>query len=270
MGARNYLIITGSEFLNDPDARKRYADKFDILSITKVTKIGPNCNEQEAFILDLELTPVIDIEISEDMQLFFFNRTLLADPMVRVLFDSREANTYRLIFTDTEIAYLLEMGKIIRTYQENEDYELGEKFISNILGHNVMHYKMVVDKQGGRIQVQKNYKYYEQRAYKFVDAVVAYHHVNKKLSFYADQILVSKRTLSKITKEVFGKSPKSILDGYIIEKAKEYLKQPELSIKEVGAKLGFLEINNFMTYFKKITNLTPSEFRERSQKNSRS
>ena len=48
-----------------------------------------------------------------------------------------------------------------------------------------------------------------------------------------------------------------------IEKAKEFLKQPEVSVKEAGVKSGYTDPNYFSRIFKKQTDMTPSEFKTR-------
>ena len=195
----------------------------------------------------IELKYNAEIEILEDMEILFFNRVLLIDPTVRILFDNRESDDFIFEFDEGEMEYLKYMGSMIRRYQLNKDYGLGEKFISSMLGNIVLHYNLLLNKRNEKDLKVKTYN--QERAYKFFDAVVRYHNINKRLSFYADEIMVSKRTLSKITKEVFGKSPKSILDNYIVERAKEYLKNSELTLKEISANLGFSETNNFLAFF---------------------
>jgi len=56
------------------------------------------------------------------------------------------------------------------------------------------------------------------------------------------------------------------LEQYIIkqkiEKVKEYLFYDEMSIKEIAYKLGYSSVAHLSTQFKKITGLTPSEFKD--------
>lgn len=261
MGARNYLMISGSDFLKEPDAGNEILSRYDILTISTITAMESNCYIQRTRII--ELGNEGDIQVCRNSELFFFNKILLNDPSVRVQFDYREMDSYEFIFTQGEIDYILHTCNLIKSYQVNQDHDFGEKFISNILGHFIMHYKIVRDRKKDKLESYTDRKYYQQRAYKFFEAVVSYHNVNRNLSFYAEQVMVSRRTLSKITKEVFGKSPKCILDNYIVEMAKEYLRQPNIPLKMVGSNLGFTETSNFMTFFKKITKLTPTEFRDK-------
>ncbi|MGB8451468.1 MAG: response regulator [Anaerocolumna sp.] len=53
------------------------------------------------------------------------------------------------------------------------------------------------------------------------------------------------------------------LTGIRIKKAKELLADPNLSIKEIGMRAGYSDPNYFSRIFKKIENITPSEYREK-------
>jgi AraC-like DNA-binding protein len=254
----NYLMISGSELLKEPELYRKYVKCFEMMSISRFLIKERDRYIQIAKIVELKYDT--EIEILADMEILFFNKVLLIDPTVRVLFDNRERDEFTFEFDEGEMQYLKYMGSMIRRYQVNEVYGLGEKFISSMLGNIVLHYNLLLNRSNEKELNVKTYN--QERAYKFFGAIVMYHNINKRMSFYADEIMVSKRTLSKITKEVYGKSPKSILDNYIVERAKEYLKRPELTLKEISANLGFSETNNFLAFFKKITKQTPTEFRE--------
>ena len=56
-----------------------------------------------------------------------------------------------------------------------------------------------------------------------------------------------------------------IIDYYInlkIEKAKELLRENELSVKEISEKLSFDTPNYFTKTFKRVTTLTPLEYKK--------
>ena len=48
-----------------------------------------------------------------------------------------------------------------------------------------------------------------------------------------------------------------------IEKAKEFLVKPDISIKEAGIRSGYTDPNYFSRIFKKQTDMTPSEYKTR-------
>ena len=78
---------------------------------------------------------------------------------------------------------------------------------------------------------------------------------------YAEALHISYKRLNSICKAVVGQTAKSYIDNYIILEAKRYLVASSHSAKEISYDLGFDEPTNFLKYFKKHTQLTPSEFR---------
>lgn len=77
------------------------------------------------------------------------------------------------------------------------------------------------------------------------------------------EVSISPYYFSKLFKEEAGENFIEYLTRIRIEKAKEMLKKPELSIKEVGVMSGYGDPNYFSRIFKKQTDMTPREYRER-------
>lgn len=83
------------------------------------------------------------------------------------------------------------------------------------------------------------------------------------LSWYARQLEVSTRTLSRACMKAFGMSAKQHLDGRVALEAKRLLVHTDDSVQAVGARLGFDEATNFVKFFRRIEGETPLGFRRR-------
>ena len=83
------------------------------------------------------------------------------------------------------------------------------------------------------------------------------------VQYYAEQLSISEKRLGQATAIILGKTPKVIIDERCILEAKRLLIYENLSIKEIGFSLGFVEPTNFIKYFKRIAKETPAEFRLR-------
>jgi AraC family transcriptional regulator len=62
-------------------------------------------------------------------------------------------------------------------------------------------------------------------------------------------------------KDSFGLPPHRYVMSHRIDKAKELLAQPDLSVTVIGAQLGFSETSSFSTAFRKQTATTPTAYR---------
>ncbi len=78
----------------------------------------------------------------------------------------------------------------------------------------------------------------------------------------ARQVEISPFYFSKLFKEETGENFIDYLTSARMQKAKELLRDPARSIKEVSLDTGYADPNYFSRLFKKIVGLTPTEFRE--------
>ncbi len=68
--------------------------------------------------------------------------------------------------------------------------------------------------------------------------------------------------LSQVISSKTGKSISSWISEKTVAQAKALLKHSDLSIKEVGFQLGYTELSNFSSFFKKHSGLSPSVYRK--------
>jgi AraC family transcriptional regulator, transcriptional activator of pobA len=83
----------------------------------------------------------------------------------------------------------------------------------------------------------------------------------KKVSQYTEKLCITEKRLQQATKNTLDKTPKQIIDERILLEAKRLLIHKTIPIKEIAYALGFAEPTNFIKYFKKNTQKTPTEFR---------
>lgn len=81
-------------------------------------------------------------------------------------------------------------------------------------------------------------------------------------TFYANQLHISPDHLNRTIKARIGKTAKDYIQARITTEAKRLLFFTDLSNKEIGFELGFNEPANFSAFFKKNTNISPSNFRK--------
>ncbi len=100
----------------------------------------------------------------------------------------------------------------------------------------------------------------------FLRLVTEYHNSERKVSFYADELCLSPKYLSKIVKQVSGKTAPEWIDSFVILEAKNMLRYSNCSIKEIVFKLHFTSQSVFYKFFKNHTGQTPSDYRDREKK----
>ncbi len=90
------------------------------------------------------------------------------------------------------------------------------------------------------------------------------HFVEKKLpSEYAMMLHVSPNYLNKICKEETGQTAGDLIRKRIAIEAQRLLYYTQLTVSEISGQLGFDSASYFATFFRKITGVTPEEFRQK-------
>lgn len=95
----------------------------------------------------------------------------------------------------------------------------------------------------------------------FMSLVTEYHSTERNMSFYANRLGLTPKYLSKLIKQVSGRSAPDWIDSFVILEAKNLLKYSDVSIKEIVYQLNFPNPSVFYKFFKAHTGLTPSEYR---------
>ena len=95
-----------------------------------------------------------------------------------------------------------------------------------------------------------------------IDAIVEHHRKASDVKFYADLLNVSSRYLAQVTRRISGKSPKAIIDDYLIHEIELQLKSTDNTVQEIAYRFGFSSQAHFTKFFKKLKGISPTEFRK--------
>lgn len=96
---------------------------------------------------------------------------------------------------------------------------------------------------------------------KFIHLVQQHFRKERFLDFYADQLDITAKHLSRTVKRQTGISPVDWITRYVILEAKVMLRSSNLNIQQIAEELNFPSQSIFGKYFKKATGLSPKEFR---------
>lgn len=98
---------------------------------------------------------------------------------------------------------------------------------------------------------------------KFLFEVREHHRRQRKVLFYAERLHISPGHLFSVVKRVSGKSPGEWIDDFVTEEARALLKGTNLTVQQISNELGFPSQSFFGKFFKRVTGLSPKEYRER-------
>ncbi len=97
----------------------------------------------------------------------------------------------------------------------------------------------------------------------FFKLLIEHHTHERSVAFYAGKLFISPKYLSLIVKEATGRSATDWIDGYVIMAAKNLLRFSGENIQQVAYRLNFSNQSAFGKYFKHLTGMSPTAFKEK-------
>lgn len=175
-----------------------------------------------------------------------FNNTNLNDPLT---VPSEVAGEFESI-----------MSQLVREY-ENQDHFNKENSLRYLLLYLLTKVESVrrdfVSEQPDNVSLS-HYETYQTFISHLEESFQTEHDVN----FYAEQLELSARNLSEITKKVVGKTAKQIIVDRLILEAKRFLQFTSHSVQDIAYSLGYESPYYFSQAFKNATDLSPSAYKK--------
>ena len=84
----------------------------------------------------------------------------------------------------------------------------------------------------------------------------------RNVEFYADKMNISSKHLSRVIRAFTGKSVHQWIDEFVALEIKNLLKYSNLSIQQISFELNFPNPSFMGQYFKRITGMTPGEYKK--------
>lgn len=119
--------------------------------------------------------------------------------------------------------------------------------------HNQIVYSVETEDYGIRPQELYN---------KFLSLIVQHHQSHHDVTFYADRLAITTRYLAQITRLVSEKTPKQIIDDYLLLQSKSLLQNTSMSIQEISDHLGFSSSILFTRFVKQREGVSPRAWRK--------
>ena len=95
----------------------------------------------------------------------------------------------------------------------------------------------------------------------FIDILSHNYKEQREVSFYADRLCITPKYLSQIVKDNTGKTALELIEDYVIEESKAMLISTTMTIQQISDELHFPSQSVFGKYFKRVTGLSPREYR---------
>lgn len=83
---------------------------------------------------------------------------------------------------------------------------------------------------------------------------------------YSLALGIAEHKLAAITNDLYGMSPKKLINKEILFKAKQLFAENKLIVKEIAEELGFNDASHFVNFIKRETKMTPKQLKDTLQR----
>lgn len=88
---------------------------------------------------------------------------------------------------------------------------------------------------------------------------------HREVDFYAKKLCITPDYLYKLSYKAAKISPKEVIDGQVLVAIKTYLLDTNLSVKHIASELNFDDPSYMCRFFRRMTGMSPIEFRNNSK-----
>ena len=98
-------------------------------------------------------------------------------------------------------------------------------------------------------------------SHRFLELVRDNYKQERSVAWYADRMCLTPKYLSQVVKDSTGKPALDWIDEFAIVESKALLKSTDLTVDQISTKLIFLSSSLFGKYFKRVTGMSPRQYR---------
>lgn len=132
--------------------------------------------------------------------------------------------------------------------------------VSSLVAALMHHYDRLFHQQADTLAATRSR---EQTIFdRFIQLVNQHCRQQHQISYYADRMCLTERYLGTVIRQTSGTTAKEWIDRALITQAKVLLRHSDKSVAQISEDLNFPNPAFFSKYFKRLTAMTPLEYRE--------
>ena len=140
-------------------------------------------------------------------------------------------------------------------HQENYDLQTASSLIQAQMSHYAALYCRYTDQQ--RHVLSREQTTFD----RFIQLVNQHAAREHRIAFYAERMCLTERYLGTVIRQASGVTAKEWIDRAIVARIKVELRHTEKTVAQISEDMNFPNPSFFNKYFKRLTQMTPAEFR---------
>jgi AraC-like DNA-binding protein len=219
---------------------------------------------QAPCIISLSRGQILQCEhISEDFSGFFiimseqFGSHLMENMHERAALQLAFANNPCLPLNESDLEAMMDYYDLLKKTKSIADLAIRKEMVKHLT--LAFYYALTYQSQifAGYAQQSKQGVLVD----RFLNLVQENFRGQRDISFYADQMCLTPKYLSRLIKENSGYFASEWIDNHVILEAKALLKSTNMTIQQISDELNFPSQSLFGKYFKRVTGVSPRRYR---------
>jgi len=168
---------------------------------------------------------------------------------------------FKLSFGHQEIESFLFLVNLLQKKNiQSKNSFFGHRMVSHAFSIVMLEIASIYEKKHSNLKIEISRK--EELMMKFLKILENNFKRERGLQFYADQLFVTTGYLTKVLKDIAGKTGGQLIDDAVIMEAQILLENTSLTISQIADELHFSDQSFFGKFFKKKIGTSPSEYRK--------
>lgn len=164
--------------------------------------------------------------------------------------------------TDEEAERLMKYVMLIKEHMDNPPTQFRAPKVYCLLQATLFELMEISCQQNESKRISSSRK--EEIMVKFILCVLENFTRHRQVNYYANKLCITSKHLSAVVKETSGHTAGEWIENHVVREAKMLLRTTDLTIQEISTRLNFANQSFFGKYFKHLTGVSPSEFRQQN------
>ena len=169
-----------------------------------------------------------------------------------------QVRDFQLTASSADIATARNILDTLWHVVHQQDYNI--QIVSSLIAAQMHHYDTLFRRYADQ---QQNTQTREQTIFdRFIQLVNQHAQHEHQIAFYAQKMCLTERYLGTIVRQASGVTAKEWIDRAIIVRVKVELRHTDKTVAQISEEMNFPNPSFFSKYFKRLTDMTPAEFRQ--------
>lgn len=166
-----------------------------------------------------------------------------------------------LVLASSDVALVQERMEGVERRIAKPEHCYYQEMILNALFAFYMDVSDVIERDASR-HGSANLTRYEQVIHSFIELLAAHYREEHTVDFYAERLHLSAHYLTRLVKQVTGRSVSEFIFEMLYSEARMLLIHSSLSVQQIAAALNFSDQSSFGKFFKRRAGVSPVDFRK--------